>query len=297
MSFPLNGLRAFEVVSRHLTLVGTAGELHVTPSAVSHQIRNLERYFGTKLLDKSDGKLLLTREGEMLCEDLHAAFGLIDRAVSNVLSVTKTGSVGLSATPHFAARWLTPRLARFWRSRPAFALEFYHSNEAPDFSEHDIDVAISLLHENDREPEDRILLEASLTPACSPAALTDPLQRLTPVDLIHHSLLHGDGGTQWREWLKTAGVPGLDPRFYEYYQDESVRFEAMLSGEGFALICPVLFKKELETGAAVCPFDVSLQTYAFCIRVPDIRLANNNVLMLIQWLESEVERDLTGFDN
>ena len=77
----------------------------------------------------------------------------------------------------------------------------------------------------------------------------------------------------------------------------SVRFEAMLSGEGFALICPVLFKKDLETGAVVCPFDVSLQTYAFCIRVPDIRLANNNVLMLIQWLESEVERDLTGFDN
>ena len=74
MSVPLNGLRAFEVVTRHLTLVGAARELHVTPSAVSHQIRNLERYFGTKLLDKSDGKLLLTREGEMLREDLQAAF-------------------------------------------------------------------------------------------------------------------------------------------------------------------------------------------------------------------------------
>ena len=296
MSFPLNGLRAFEVVTRHLTLVGAARELHVTPSAVSHQVRNLERYFGTRLLDKSDGKLVLTREGEMLREDLQAAFGLIDRAISNVMSVTKTGSVGVSATPQFAARWLTPRLAGFWRTRPAFVLEFYHSNEAPDFSESSIDVAILLLHENEREPDDRRLLEARLTPACSPSALSSPVEHMRPVDLIHHSLLHGDGGAQWREWLGVAGVPGLEPRFYEYYQDESVRFEAMLSGEGFVLICPALFRKEIETGAVVCPFDASLGTYAFHVRVPDARLANNNVLSFIQWLSGEVENDPEGFE-
>ena len=121
VSFPLNGLRAFEAVTRHLTLVGAARELHVTPSAVSHRLRNLETYFG--------------------------------------------------------------------------------------------------------------------------------------------------------------------------------RFEAMLSGEGFVLICPALFRKELETGVAACPFDASLQTYAFCIRVPDARLANSNVLTFVQWLESEVERDLAGSDS
>ena len=297
VSFPLNGLRAFEVVTRHLTLVGAARELHVTPSAVSHQLRNLETYFGTRLLDKSDGKLSLTREGEMLREDLQTAFGLIDRAISNVMSVTKTGSVGVSATPQFASRWLTPRLAKFWRTRPAFVLAFYHSSETPDFAQPDIDVAISLLHANDRQPGDRMLLEADLTPACSPAALAGPAQRVSPVDLIHHSLLHGDGGMQWREWLRNAGVPGLEPRFYEYYQDENVRFEAMLSGEGFVLICPALFRKELETGIAVCPFDASLQTYAFCIRVPDARLANSNVLTFVQWLEDEAARELAGSDS
>lgn len=296
MSVPLNGLRAFEVVTRHLTLVGAARELHVTPSAVSHQIRNLERYFGTRLLDKSDGKLLLTREGEMLREDLQEAFCLIDRAISNVLSVTKTGSVGVSATPQFAARWLTPRLAGFWRTRPAFVLEFYHSNEVPDFSESGIDVAILLLHQRDRASDDRVLLEANLTPACSPSLLSSRREPMAPVDLIHHSLLHGDGGAQWREWLTIAGVPGLEPRFYEYYQDESVRFEAMLSGEGFVLICPALFRKELETGVAVCPFDTSLETHAFCIRVPDARLENKNVLTFILWLTSEVENDLAGLD-
>ena len=294
MSFPLNGLRAFEAVARHLTLVAAARELHVTPSAVSHQIRNLERYFGTKLLEKSEGKLSLTREGEMLREDLGAAFVLIDRAISNVLSVTKTGSVGVSATPQFAARWLTPRLANFWRTRPAFVLEFYHSNDMPDFSESSIDVAILLLHQCTREPDDRVLLEASLTPACSPSLLNSRRQRIAPMDLIHHSLLHGDGGAQWREWLGVAGVPGLEPRFYEYYQDESVRFEAMLSGEGFVLVCPDLFRKELETGVAVCPFDASLETHAFCIRVPNARLANKNVLTFIRWLASEAENDLAG---
>ena len=296
MSFPLNGLRTFEVVTRHRTLVEAAAELHVTRSAVSHQIRNLERYFGTKLLDKSNGNLVLTREGEMLREGLQAGFSLIDRAVSNVLSVTKSGSVGVSATPQFAARWLTPRLPRFWRTKPAFGLEFYHSSEAPDFVEDRIDVAILLLHERDRESGDRVLLETCLTPACAPSTLNDPADRLEPADLVHHSLLHGDGGTQWREWLSTAGVPGLQPRFYEYYQDESVRFEAMLSGEGFALICPTLFRRELDTGVAVCPFDTALNTYAFCIRVPDARLQNSNVLKLVQWLLRESRRDLTGLD-
>lgn len=296
MSLPLNGLRVFEAVTRHLTLVGVARELHVTPSAVSHQIRNLERYFGTKLLDKSDGKLFPTREGEMLREDLQAAFALIDRAISNVSSVTKTGSVGVSAPPQFAARWLTPRLANFWRTRPAFVLEFYHSNEMPDFSESSIDVAILLLDESDRDPDDRILLEASLTPSCSPSLLAARPERIAPVDLIHHSLLHGDGGTQWQEWMKVAGVPGLEPRFYEFYQDESVRFEAMLSGEGFALICPALFRKELETGVAVCPFDASLKTHTYCVRVPNTHLENKNVLTFVRWLTSEVENYFTGFD-
>ena len=296
MSVPLNGLRSFEVVSRHLTFVGAARELHVTPSAVSHQIRNLERYFGTKLLDRSDGKVLLTREGEMLREDLQAAFGLIDRAISNVSSVTKSGSMGVSATPQFAARWLTPRLASFWRTRPAFVLEFFHSNEIPDFSESSIDVAILLLHESDREPDDRVLLEANFTPACSPSVLAARREPIAPVDLIHHSLLHGDGGAQWREWLSAAGVPGLEPRFYEYYQDESVRFEAMLSGEGFVLICPELFRKELESGVAVCPFDASLESHAFCVRVPNAHLENKNVLTFIRWLTSEVETELAAPD-
>ena len=297
MSCPLNGLRAFEAVTRHLSLVGAARELHVTPSAVSHQIRNLERYFGTKLLGKSNGKLVPTLEGKMLREDLQAGFGLIDRAISNVLSVSKTGSVGVCATSQFAARWLTPRLAGFWRTKPPFVLDFYHSNESPDLAQTDIDVAILLLHEDDRGPEDRILLEANLTPAYSPAALSGPVEYAKPVDLIHHSLLHGDGGAQWREWLSAAGVPGLEPRFYEYYQDEIVRFEAMLSGEGFALICPTLFRRELENGAAVCPFETSLQTHAFCIRVPNARLENSNVLAFVEWLLKEVEREAAGFDS
>lgn len=296
MSFPLNGLRAFEVVTRHLSLVGAARELHVTPSAVSHQIRNLERYFGTKLLGKSNGKLVLTLEGEMLRKDLPAAFGLIDRAISNLMSVSKTGSVGVSATPQFAARWLTPRLAGFWRTKPSFVLDFYHSNESPDLTQTHIDVAIVLRHEDERGPEDRILLEARLTPACSPAALIGPAEHAKPVDLVQHSLLHGDGGKQWREWLGAAGVPGLEPRFFEYYQDETVRFEAMLSGEGFVLICPTLFRRELENNVAVCPFEISLQTYAFCIRVPKARLENSNVLAFIQWLLREVERDAAAFD-
>ena len=296
MSVPLNGLRAFEVVSRHLTLVGAARELHVTPSAVSHQIRSLERYFGTRLLDKSHGKLSLTREGEMLREDLQAAFGLIDRAISNVWSIAKTGSVGVSATPQFAARWLTPRLASFWRTRPSFVLEFYHSNEVPDVSESSIDVAVLLLHQRDRAPDDRVLLEASLTPACSPSLLTGRRQPIAPMDLIQHSLLHGDGGGQWREWLGVAGVPGLEPRFYEYYQDENVRFEAMLSGEGFVLICPALYRKELATGVAVCPFDASLDSHAFCIRVPNARLENKNVFTFLRWLASEVETDVGRLD-
>ncbi len=290
MLSPLNGLRAFEAVSRHLTIVGAANELHVTPSAVSHQIKNLEKFFGVELVKKTKQGLSLTYEGELLCQNLGTAFKLIDEAVSNVVSVTASSSIGLSTTSQFAARWLTPRLPRFWRLRPKFTLEFFHTTKEPDFSNSRLSLAILWLHKSEAGKDDQLLFDGCLTPACAATVLKGDSPKMAPQMLINHSLLEGDDKSLWPEWLTAAGVPGLAPKFYEFYEDASVRFQAMMAGEGFALICPSLFEEELKNGTIVCPFSTSLEGYGFFLRSPSARKTNANLTFLTRWLIREARQ-------
>ena len=107
---PLNGLRAFEAVARHLNFTKAADELHVTQSAVSHQVRNLEAFLGTALFDRAGGRLTLTAAGQVLLPGVREAIASIGRAVSSLKAMDEGRPLGLVTRSHFALKWLAPRL-------------------------------------------------------------------------------------------------------------------------------------------------------------------------------------------
>lgn len=110
---PLNALRAFEAAARHLSFNAAAAELHVTPAAVSHQIKALEADLGVKLFRRLNRAVRLTDAGQACLPELREAFDRLAEAVARARRADTGGILTVSASPALAAKWLVPRLDRF----------------------------------------------------------------------------------------------------------------------------------------------------------------------------------------
>src|SRR5512134_950152 len=115
---PLAGLRAFEAAARLLSFKRAAEELHVTPTAISHQVRQLEEAVGARLFERRTRQVLLTAEGQVLLPVLRDGFDSFARALEGLTRRHRRATVTLSATPAFTAKWLVPRIAAFRKARP-----------------------------------------------------------------------------------------------------------------------------------------------------------------------------------
>jgi LysR family glycine cleavage system transcriptional activator len=287
MQVPIKSLIVFEAVTRLGSFTKAAEELSVSQSAISHQMKNLESFFGVKLLDRTDPSMPLTEEGAILYENLSEAMNLMRRGVSTLKARTTSFPVGISVRPHFAFKWLSPRLhdANF-----GFDLRFTHSHEVADLSSPDIHVSIEWWREQSAPKDARFLLPGNLTPACHPCLLDGIADPSDPNILAQFALLHETDTVSWQEWLSLAGVPDLQPLRNEYYSDTNVRQHASVNKQGFSLVCPELIRDEIMEGTLVCPFNQYLDNYGYYLRVPEDRLQIPNVRKFVNWLEKEVSK-------
>lgn len=127
---PLTALRAFEAAARHRSFKHAAAELSLTPTAISHQVRQLEEQLGVRLFARGARRVDLTQAGQTLFPALRDGFDAIARAVDIVRPRTQSRTVVLSTTLAFASRWLLQRLQRFATSHPSIALHL-HTSDAP----------------------------------------------------------------------------------------------------------------------------------------------------------------------
>ena len=132
-AYPLNALRAFEASARHRSFVKAANELHVTPAAVSHQVKKLEEYLGAQLFRRLPRGLLLADTGQILWSELRDVFLRLDKAMERVLESHSRGALTISVPPVFAVKWLLPRLQRFSESHPDIDVRMSSSLELIDF--------------------------------------------------------------------------------------------------------------------------------------------------------------------
>src|SRR5688500_16017084 len=129
---PLTALRAFEAAARHLSFKHAATELSLTPTAISHQIRQLENHLGVRLFVRSARRVDLTPEGQSLFPALRHGFDAIARSVEAVRPRAQPRALVLSTTMAFAARWMLQRLARFAGAHPGIALHLHTSDQPVD---------------------------------------------------------------------------------------------------------------------------------------------------------------------
>ncbi len=255
---PLNSLRAFEAAARFESFNRAGEALHVTPSAVSHQIKGLEQFLGVELFQRSPRSVALTRAGLTYLPPIRDALEQIGVATEQILQHESRSILTVSTTPAFAVGWLLPRLAEFQLEHPSLEVRLDTSIQFADFETSDVDLCIRYTAQQ-AFPDLKAwrVLREELIPVCSPGFARRHDLR-SPEDLRRVPLLHTYPHMgQWRSWLAAAGVEGIDAEAGQKFANDAIAVEAAASGLGVAVADRLLLRRQLEEGRVVAPFDVS----------------------------------------
>ena len=261
----MNMLRAFEAAARHESVTLAAQELHVTQSAVSHQIKALEAWLGVALVQRNGRGLGLTAEGFAYFPSLRSAFDQMASATARLQRPQRKNTLSVNSMASLSAEWLIPQLASFCAEAPGVDVQLATTVHFSDFDPAAYDVSIRCFTETEltalrqRAPWRGIqfgaFLANTLTPVCSPQLLrgTAPLQ--APQDLQHHTLLHSRStALVWQDWLSAAGLPQLPAKHVVTFDHAHLAVQAAVQGMGVALGNPLQLHAELDSGLLHLPF-------------------------------------------
>jgi LysR family glycine cleavage system transcriptional activator len=277
---PLVELRAFDAAARHLSFKKAAAELGVTPTAISHQIRLLERYCGRALFRRRPRPLSLTEAGARLFPVIRDGLEAFARAIAAVKRDGDKQPLRVTTTNAFASRWLVPRLPRWRKVRPDAPLDVIGTDSVLDLHAGDADVAIRYARTSPTDGISTEILIDTFWPVCNPRLLCSGERLKKAADLRGHVLVHcywspSDlGAPTWQGWLSAArskwrDVPEFKDMDHLSFREELHAIEAVIAGQGIGIFSNVIVAQELATGTLVKAFGVSLPGYRFyVVRMP-----------------------------
>jgi LysR family glycine cleavage system transcriptional activator len=293
---PINALRTFEAAARHGSFKKAAAVLHITPSAVSHQIKSLEDLLGVALFRRATRQVRLTDQGRAYLPAVREALDLLREATNRVTAKPDKAVLNISAAPSFAVGWLMPRLSAFQVAHPEIETRLSAQIETVDFEDSDIDLAIR--HTAKVETPGLVahrLMEEELIPVASPQLLAQqPLEAvadLAKVQLIHSVPRMG----RWRSWLRAMGADKVDAESGPKFDHDAMAVQAALSAMGVAIVNRGLVAKQLADGTLVAPFPHDLHSdLAFWLVYPKHRGDDPAIRAFRDWLFEQVGRTTTG---
>jgi LysR family transcriptional regulator, glycine cleavage system transcriptional activator len=292
---PLNSLRAFEVVSRHESFRAAAKELHVTAAAVSQQVKALEDHLGRKLLRRRSGGYSLTPDALAGLQYLRDGFEQLSSAVT-AMSSGRQRVLTVSAVPSLAAEWLVPRLQRFRQQYPELDILLHASEELVDLEHSRVDIGIRYGSGNHPGLASERLFIDEIFPVYSPRMLKGQASLKKLSDLRGQPLIHTDWTPErgrwpgWTEWVRAAGVTGVDVAKGLRFSDGALVIQAAVSGQGVALGSKALTLEHLAAGRLVRPFKLSLMTdFAFYVACAKSRADEPDIVAFRRWLIAEAQ--------
>jgi LysR family glycine cleavage system transcriptional activator len=310
---PLNALRAFEAVARHRSFRKAAEELFVTPAAVTHQIKALEKQLGLPLFERLSRRIELTNAAQAALPLFQQGFEALAAGVSELRSFGQVPRLTVGATPTFVSRWLMPRLQRFMSRHPGIDVRIVASGQiintthramrSEDAGSDELDTDIDIRFTSDHLPGQSVdlLFTVDVMPMCHPRLIEGPPALREPADLKHQTLLHGDGRfadrnqSAWARWLRRAGVNGVDARRGLQLDHSTHALEAAADGLGVTLASPLLAAAELSSGRVVIAFPQTLPLdNAYYIIIGDNAAQRAEVAAFRQWLLEEASQSVSS---
>jgi LysR family transcriptional regulator, glycine cleavage system transcriptional activator len=194
---PLRALHAFEAAAQHHSFGAAANELGVTPTAISHQIRQLEEACGVKLFQRRPRPLLLTSAGARLYPALRNSFDALASAVALLAEEDVQAPLRVTSPSAFASKWLVPQLPKWREENPNVPLEIIGTDEVLDVRAGAADVAIRYARKPPLDFMAHEVFRDVYVPVCSPRLLEQhgPIGRaadLLRLPLIHYEWINRD---------------------------------------------------------------------------------------------------------
>ena len=286
---PLTTLRAFEAAARLGSFSRAAEEISVTHSAVSHQVRALERSLGTQLFQRNGKRVSLTEAGRHLASRVGAALREIADAAQVVRRRDRGRALSVSTLPSFAARWLMPRLGRFMEQHPEIDVNLHTSVALVDLERDEIDLAIRFGKGDWPGLEAVKFMDDELFPVASPRFNRGRLPR-RPAELAKFRLMRSDDEF-WTPWFQAAGVRGIAEPQSPVFSDSALLLQAAVDGQGIALARRSIAEDDLRGKRLVRLFDIAAPAQGANYLVWPKGKLSPNAALLRDWLFEERQRD------
>lgn len=295
---PLNGLRTFEAAARHGSFQAAADELHVTPTAISHQIRHLEQLLACSLFRRQPRPVQLTDAGEKLFPALREALDRIESAVQTVRTPAARRPLVVSTTPAFSSRWLIPRLQALREACALQSLAVDASVDVADLHAGAVDFAIRYSHAPDPDLESHALMSDRYFPVCSPTLLSRHRTPISPADIAQYKLIDFKWNRKdpdapvWKRWLALARqrFPGQempDLATALHFSEESHAIEAAILGQGIALLSDLLVERELANGTLIKAMDLPIQGLTFYAQYLPNSEYRDTILRIVNFIRND----------
>ena len=296
MTYPLQALRTFVEVGQRKSVKAAAQALHVTPGAVSQQIRVLEDRLGVVLLERERLGMRLTEAGASVFPRLREAFLQIDQAMHDLESTKARRSLTVSTVATFAASWLVPRLGRFKQLNPDIEIRVEATSELVDLRRDRVDVA--LRHGLGDYPGLEVLplMAPVLTPVASPGFLKAHGAVIHEAgDCLSYPLLHDGDRADWPLWLKAHGVAGdLRAERGSAFDDDFLLIRAAEAGQGLALVPQAYAQEEIAAGRLIQVLDKPWPArFAYYAVTRPGAADRPEVRAFLEWIRDEAGKNLS----
>jgi LysR family glycine cleavage system transcriptional activator len=257
---PLRALTAFEAAARLGSFRLAAGELGITRSAVSHQVKSLEQRLGVQLFRRDARRAELTQSGHNYFPPVREAFDQIEAQTRALRPSVADNELTVQVYVTVALKWLIPRLHDFERRFPDMKVRLSTSYFDWDFDEKNVDAGFILARNRSPDHYYRPLFQSMLTPICSPELLRGPNAIREPADLRKHKLLYVYTAEEdWHIWLEKAGVTGIKLSDRLAFDSYILAQEAAAEGRGVAMTIGPFASEEIKAGRLVQPFALHAQ--------------------------------------
>ena len=288
---PLAALQAFETIARRKSFSLAAEELHLTPSAVSHQVAKLENLLNVRLFERSARGVELTPAGQQYLQRVASALGAIHTATEDLRHGVQD-TLYVHSSPSFASLWLMPRIARFAQRHPGISLVLSASHVHSDFQlgQMDIDIRYGLPNWPNLEMEP--IFTERIQPLASPEFIRSHALH-EPVDLLRVPLIQSSVNVvQWPDWFARFCSDQRPERMGLRFDRAMMSLDAAVQKLGVALESTSIGQSLIASGRLQPVFapDLGLQVQAHFMVYPARHASRPEVRSFVDWLRLEAAR-------
>ncbi len=268
---PFASVRAFEAAARHCSFKEAGQELTLTPSAISHQVKSLEDFFGLLLFYRHHSRLVLTDAGSQYLLDLTKILDQLEVATGRVVSSQETSALTINLFPSLASAWLVSRIPSLREEYPEINLRLITSIEPLDFKSSEIDFAIRYLKKSEVRKRIKsgfkvdLLMNETIIPVCSNDYIKASAPLIEAADILGHALIFCDTeADEWQLWCDAVGVVYDEHPQRVVVDNRALAIKAAVDGLGIAMGRTPIHDDYITGGRLITPLPFELATgYAY----------------------------------